>query len=90
MEFDEILNKTKDALNLAGEKTGKFVNQQVVKLDLSIAKNELDKLYRDLGMAYFQALDAETGSEFAVDTIEKIKKKLREIAALKEKIENLK
>ncbi len=90
MEFDEIWNKTKDALNLAGEKTGKFVNQQKVKLDLSIAKNELDKLYKDLGMAYYHALEQETGSEFATETIEKIKKKLAEIAALKEKIENLK
>lgn len=90
MEFDEILNKTKDALNLAGEKTGKFVNQQKVKLDLSIAKNELDKLYRDLGMAYYNALQEETDSAFAAEVIERIKNKLAEITELKEKQENLK
>lgn len=90
MEFDEILNKTKDALNLAGEKTGKFVNQQKVKLDLSIAKNELDKLYKDLGMAYYHALETDANSAFADETIEKIKNKLAEIAQLQEKIENLK
>ena len=90
MEFDEIINKTKDALNLAGEKTGKFVNQQKVKLDLSIAKNELDKLYRDLGIAYYTALQQESDSAFADSAIEKIKSKLTEIASLEEKIENLK
>ena len=45
MEFEKILSKTKDAINLAGEKTGSFVNQQKVKLDLSIANNELSKLF---------------------------------------------
>ncbi|MBQ7288394.1 MAG: hypothetical protein IJW78_05740 [Clostridia bacterium] len=90
MEFDEILNKTKDALNLAGEKTGKFVNQQKVKFDLSISKHELDKLYRDLGIAYYNALQEDSKSDFAAGTIEKIKEKLKEISALNEKIENLK
>lgn len=90
MEFEEILNKTKGAISLAGEKTEKFVNQQKVKFDLSIAKNELDKLYRDLGMAYFNALQEDSNGDFAVETLEKIKKKLAEIASLNEKIENLK
>ncbi len=90
MEFEQILSKTKDALNIAGEKTGKFVNQQKVKFDRSIVKNELDKLYRDLGCQYFESLQEGNEKEISADIVEKIKKKLAEIEDLNEKVENLK
>lgn len=90
MEFEKNLSKIKDAINLAGEKTGSFVSQQKVKLDLSIANNELNKLYRDLGEKYFESFKDDCNDGFAAETIEKIKKKSAEIAELKEKINNLK
>lgn len=91
MEFDEILSKAKSAISVAGEKTEKFVDQQKVKFDLSIAKNELDKLYRDLGKLCYENLDNEEKEDgYADAVIEKVKAKLIEIEGLKAKIENLK
>ncbi len=89
MNFDDACCKIKSTVNLAGEKTEKLFDRGKVKLDLSIAKNELNKLYADLGRAVYGNGNPNAEIPGISERCAKISAKLDEIARLKEKIENL-
>lgn len=89
MTFDEVKDRVGETAHIAGEKTEKFVCRQKTRFDLTLAKNELDSLYRELGAACYKAGKAGEEPDTSALTA-KITDKLREIASLKETIARLK
>jgi len=89
--FDNVLNKTKEAIDVVSKKTGEIVTVEKQKFDVSSLKSKLEKDYAELGRLYFKSIDnAEELSDKEKAVVEAINKKLAAINELNIEIANAK
>lgn len=89
--FDNVLNKTKEAIDVVSKKTGEIVTVEKQKFDVSSLKSKLEKDYAELGRLYFKSIDnAEELSDKEKTVVEAINKKLAAINELNIEIANAK
>ncbi len=89
--FDNVLNKTKEAIDVVSKKTGEIVTVEKQKFDVSSLKSKLEKDYAQLGRLYFKSIDdAEALNEKEKAIVEEINKKLAAINELNIEIANAK
>lgn len=85
MDFMENLKKAvTDTAQTAVKKTGKFVEDSKTKYSIYDLKNDIEKIYKEIGSEVYRSYKADENiSEF-------IESKCAEIDSLNEKIEELK
>ncbi len=87
--FNNLGNKITKTGQKAVDKTKQLTSIAKLNYSISDAKGDLDKLYRNLGMEYFDNIKDDIDSEFAVAVTE-IKAKLAEIEELNEQLSQAK
>lgn len=81
--FDNVLNKTKEAIDVVSKKTGEIVSVEKQKFDVTSLKSKLDKDYTELGKLYFKQIEENT--ELTADVaaiVDEINKKIEAINQL--------
>ena len=69
--FDDVLNKTKETVDIVGKKTGEAVNVQKLKFDISSIETKREKDFATLGKLCFAEL--KNSSDIAPEVKEVIK-----------------
>lgn len=86
-KLNNVLDKAKQAVDIACKKTGDFVGTEKKKFNIASLKNKRDKLYSELGKAYFEFLGKnEPFDEKAKDLVSAVKSKNAEIERLEEEM----
>jgi len=92
MDFlDNVISKTKDAIDVVSKKTGEIVTVEKQKFDVASLKTKLEKNYAELGKLYFKKIDDAT--ELDAETkavVDEIKKKITTINEINIEIANAK
>ncbi|MBR4072420.1 MAG: zinc ribbon domain-containing protein [Clostridia bacterium] len=89
--FDNVISKTKDAIDVVSKKTGEIVTVEKQKFDAASLKAKLEKDYAELGRLYFKSIDdtAEL-DEKTKAVVNEINKKIATINELNVEIANAK
>lgn len=88
--FDTIFEKAKDVYDIASKKTGEMVEISKIKLDCVKINNEIKKLYEKLGCSVYSMLKSDYENQDVIDSIaEEIDEKLRKLAYLNEKLNDM-
>ena len=88
--FDKTVQKAKDVLDIAVNKTGEFVNVSKLKISVANLNNKLEKAYAELGKEQFKALkDANVENPKTVAAIFEIKGIISEIKELLDEIDKV-
>ncbi|MBE6885779.1 MAG: hypothetical protein E7486_02420 [Ruminococcaceae bacterium] len=80
-DFDLIVERTKDALSVAGQKAGEFVEISKLRLHASKLKSRINNRYQRIGKLYFDQ------KELGISCEEKIEDACTEVYALKLELE---
>lgn len=89
--FDDMLNKAKDAIDVASKKTGEVVNTQKQKFDIASLESKRAKDFAVLGEIYYNKIkDGEAEDENISELVLSIKEKSEKIDKLKAEINNAK
>lgn len=89
--FDDMLNKAKDAIDVASKKTGEVVNTQKQKFDVASLESKRAKDFAVLGEIYYNKIkDGEAADENISELVLSIKEKSEKIDMLKAEINNAK
>ena len=89
--FDDMLNKAKDAIDVASKKTGEVVNTQKQKFDIASLESKRAKDFAVLGEIYYNKIkDGEAEDENISELVLSIKEKSEKIDMLKAEINSAK
>lgn len=89
--FDDMLNKAKDAIDVASKKTGEVVNTQKQKFDVASLESKRAKDFAVLGEIYYNKIkDGEAADENISELVLSIKEKSEKIDMLKAEINSAK
>lgn len=84
MEFNDAVNKTKEAFAVAKDKTAEIINVGKMKYDIAALERELGKLYTALGMKTYENIgNLQNADSDILDAAERIRLKKEEISAAK-------
>ncbi len=81
--FDNAIEKTKEAFDIAKKKTGEVVSNEKQRFDIASLKTKLEKDYARLGLLCYETLKDDASASAP------IKEAIVEITLKKEKIEQL-
>lgn len=85
--FDDVINKTRDAIDVAYKKTNEVVSIQKQKLDISSMESKLSKTFTELGKVCFDFISEEKEvTEEAKLIVKEIAKKQAEIDEAKAQV----
>lgn len=89
--FEDALNKTREALDVAYKKTEEVVTAEKQKLDISAIKSKREKDYAALGKIYYEAIKSQEDlSDEIKFLVEAIAEKNAEIIRLNREVQNAK
>lgn len=89
--FDDVLNKAKEAIDVASKKTGEVVNTQKQKFDIASLENKRAKDFAVLGEIYYNKIkDGEAQDENISELVLSIKEKSEKIEKLKAEVNSAK
>lgn len=89
--FDNVVNKTKEVMDVAYNKTSEVVSVQKQKFNLSSIEAKLEKDFAELGKIYFELIkDGEIDDPKTAEVVAGISEKTGQIEKLKEEISSLK
>ncbi|MDF2566810.1 MAG: hypothetical protein K0R90_266 [Oscillospiraceae bacterium] len=89
--FDDILGKAKDVADVAGKKTGEFVETSKLKFQCVQINNEIKALYEKLGSAvYSMAKSGYENPELVKSIVDEISELLQKLNETSEKIADIK
>lgn len=89
--FDDVVNKAKEAIDVASKKTGEVVNTQKQKFDIASLENKRAKDFAVLGEIYYNKIkDGEAQDENISELVLSIKEKSEKIEKLKEEVNSAK
>ncbi len=89
MEFDvnNLLEKTKETIEVVAKATKKTACVQKKKFDVAAVQNRLDKAYKNLGKVYFESLENENAAENLEIAIQNVKGVIAELDEAKKELE---
>ena len=89
--LDDAINKTKEVLDIACQKTGEVVTTEKQKFNIASLKARREKDYADLGKIYFELVknDADLADNIR-NLVDAIQEKNDKIASLNAEIQNIK
>lgn len=88
--WEDFLNKAKDAAQVAGKKTGEFVDTTKIKMEISRTEREIAATYEGLGRLVYDAKKgAEDITELMDTCVEHIDELNAQVKELEEKLANL-
>ena len=89
--FDDVVNKAKEAIDVASKKTGEVVNTQKQKFDIASLENKRAKDFAVLGEIYYNTIkDGEAQDENISELVLSIKEKSEKIEKLKAEVNSAK
>ncbi|MEE1238664.1 MAG: zinc ribbon domain-containing protein [Acutalibacteraceae bacterium] len=89
--FGDMMNKAKEAINVASKKTGEVVNTQKQKFDVASLESKREKDFAVLGEIYYNKIkDGEVDDESISELLLSIKEKSEKIDNLKAEINSAK
>ena len=89
--LDDALNKTKEVLDVACQKTGEVVTVEKQRFSIASLKSKREKDYADLGRIYFELIkDSNDLSDETRNLVDAIIDKNEEITRLNEDLQNIK
>lgn len=89
--FDDVVNKAKEAIDVASKKTGEVVNTQKQKFDIASLENKRAKDFAVLGEIYYNKIkDGEAQDENISELVLSIKEKSEKIEKLKAEVNSAK
>ena len=90
MNMDDVLEKAKEAVDLAAKKTGEVVSISKLKVEAIQVNGEIKKLYEKLGRVVYTAQTSQKPNEDAVHSLcEEIEELYAKRAALEEEIDEI-
>ena len=89
--FDDMVNKAKEAIDVASKKTGEVVNTQKQKFDIASLESKRAKDYAVLGEIYYNKIkDGAVEDENISELVLAIKEKSEKIEKLKAEVNSAK
>ena len=89
--FDDVVNKAKEAIDVASKKTGEVVNTQKQKFDIASLESKRAKDYAVLGEIYYNKIkDGAVEDENVSELVLAIKEKSEKIEKLKAEVNSAK
>ena len=89
--FDDMVNKAKEAIDVASKKTGEVVNTQKQKFDIASLESKRAKDYAVLGEIYYNKIkDGAIEDENVSELVLAIKEKSEKIEKLKAEVNSAK
>lgn len=89
--FDDMVNKAKEAIDVASKKTSEVVNTQKQKFDIASLESKRAKDYEVLGEIYYNKIkDGTVEDENVSELVLAIKEKSEKIEKLKAEVNNAK
>ena len=89
--FDDMVNKAKEAIDVASKKTGEVVNTQKQKFDIASLESKRAKDYAVLGEMYYNKIkDGAVEDENVSELVLAIKEKSEKIEKLKAEVNSAK
>ncbi|MGN0494143.1 MAG: zinc ribbon domain-containing protein [Acutalibacteraceae bacterium] len=89
--FDDMVNKAKEAIDVASKKTGEVVNTQKQKFDIASLESKRAKDYAVLGEIYYNKIkDGAVEDENVSELVLAIKEKSEKIDKLKAEVNSAK
>lgn len=89
--FDDMVNKAKEAIDVASKKTSEVVNTQKQKFDIASLENKRAKDYEVLGEIYYNKIkDGTVEDENVSELVLAIKEKSEKIEKLKAEVNSAK
>ena len=89
--FDDMVNKAKEAIDVASKKTGEVVNTQKQKFDVASLESKRAKDFAVLGEIYYNKIkDGEAADENISELVLSIKEKSEKIEKLKAEVNSAK
>ena len=89
--FDDVVNKAKEAIDVASKKTGEVVNTQKQKFDVASLESKREKDFAVLGEIYYNKIkDGEAQDENISELVLSIKEKSEKIEKLKAEVNSAK
>ena len=89
--FDDMVNKAKEAIDVASKKTGEVVNTQKQKFDIASLESKRAKDYAVLGEIYYNKIkDGTVEDENVSELVLAIKEKSEKIEKLKAEVNSAK
>lgn len=87
MNFDDIFDKARTAMNIAAKKTNEVVEVSKLKLDAVKLNNEITALYEKLGRSVYQMKQEKYQDESLISSLcEEINELLKKLSELSESI----
>ena len=65
-KFEDTVAKAKEYLDIAGKKTGEFIDLQKLKINASTVRNSIAKDFESVGRMYYDGLKKETDNSDAI------------------------
>ena len=85
--FEKLKNTVKKTAEVTYDKSGQLVDIAKLKLSITTAEAELDKLYKELGMLAYNEIKGDgVSDELKEDAVKKIEAKDAEICDLKNQL----
>ena len=89
--LDDAINKTKEVLDVACQKTGEVVTTEKQKFNIATLKSKREKDFADLGRIYYELIkESEDLDDNTRNIVDAISEKNEEIVRLREDIQNIK
>ncbi|MBC8585002.1 zinc ribbon domain-containing protein [Youxingia wuxianensis] len=89
--FDEIINKAKEIVDVAGNKTKEMAELTKLRLQASQLRSEIDKNYLKLGELIYQLNKAGTQNQELIDmSVAEIESQLVALSELEDKVNEMK
>ena len=90
-KFEDTVAKAKEYLDIAGKKTGEFIDLQKLKINASTVRNSIAKDFESVGRMYYDGLKKETDNSDAIKAVvADIDGKYEELAEIESKIADAK
>lgn len=89
-KFDQVMDKMRDAVNTAGKKAGEFVEVSKYKLRAASINNEIERIYKRLGVVVYESRKSNTNSDALVEScIAEIDGLIQELREIQGKIDGI-
>jgi uncharacterized coiled-coil DUF342 family protein len=90
-DLEHILAKVKEAADVAGKKTGEFVEISKLKIEAADIENKIEKKYAQIGKIVYEAASERTDCTMSVhDKAAEIDELKDKLAKLREQIKEIK
>lgn len=86
MDFNDAINKTKEVIEIAKDKTVEAVNIGKMKYDIAAQEKELEKLFTKLGITAYEKFGSENLNDQLSAIVSQIKNKKEQIEAAKKEL----